>query len=359
MRHLEQFFASEHKRGRRMLELYELVQHAGNVLPRLYLLLAVGSVYIESKEAPAKDILKDLVEMCRGVQHPLKGLFLRNYLSQTCKDKLPDTGSDFEGAGGTVDDAINFILVNFCEMNKLWVRMQHQGPIKEKEKRERERLELRILVGTNLVRLGQLEGLTLDVYSSKVLPAVLEQVINCKDAIAQQYLIECVTHVFPLEYHVATLPMLLKHVDWLAAGAKKQTILMCIIDRLREHSPAEDEPEDESLFATISSHVAEMGSLGPAQSLSLHLALLRLALHAYPARLGYVDRTLRAAISLLSAAAEVSPDVAALAEELAIEPLEQYKSVLSALELEHLFPLVQARTVAVAVVVVAGVAGVE
>ena len=82
MRHLEQFFAGEHKRGRRMLELYELVQHAGNVLPRLYLLLAVGSVYIESKEAPAKDILKDLVEMCRGVQHPLKGLFLRNYLSQ-------------------------------------------------------------------------------------------------------------------------------------------------------------------------------------------------------------------------------------------------------------------------------------
>jgi vacuolar protein sorting-associated protein 35 len=32
----------EHKRGRRMLELYELVQHAGNVLPRLYLLLTVS-----------------------------------------------------------------------------------------------------------------------------------------------------------------------------------------------------------------------------------------------------------------------------------------------------------------------------
>ena len=49
---------------------------------RSYLLLTVGSVYIVSKEAPAKDILKDLVEMCRGVQHPMRGLFLRNYLSQ-------------------------------------------------------------------------------------------------------------------------------------------------------------------------------------------------------------------------------------------------------------------------------------
>ena len=51
---------------------------------------------------------------------------------------------------------------------------------------------------------------------------MITQVINCKDAIAQQYLMECVTHVFPLEYHVATLPVLLKHVDWLSAGANKQ-----------------------------------------------------------------------------------------------------------------------------------------
>ena len=66
-------------------------------------------------------------------------------------------------------------------------------------------------MGTNLLRLSGLEGVTLQVYEETVLPQVLEQVVNCKDAIAQQYLMECVTHVFPLEYHVATLPMLLKH----------------------------------------------------------------------------------------------------------------------------------------------------
>ena len=101
LHHFEAYIASEHKRGRRMLELYELVQHAGNVLPRLYLLLTVGAVYIVSKEAATKDILTDLVEMCRGVQHPMRGLFLRNYLAQASKSKLPDTGSEYEGAGGT------------------------------------------------------------------------------------------------------------------------------------------------------------------------------------------------------------------------------------------------------------------
>merc|ERR1719440_201697 len=116
---MEAFFEAEHKRGRRMLELYEQVQHAGNVLPRLYLLLTVGAVYIVSKEAAAKDILTDLVEMCRGVQHPMRGLFLRNYLAQASKSKLPDT--------------VTFILANFGEMNKLWVRLQHQGPVRERE----------------------------------------------------------------------------------------------------------------------------------------------------------------------------------------------------------------------------------
>lgn len=54
--------------------------------------------------------------------------------------------------------------MNFAEMNKLWVRMQHQGHSRDRERREREREELRILVGTNLVRLSQLESVTLDKY---------------------------------------------------------------------------------------------------------------------------------------------------------------------------------------------------
>jgi vacuolar protein sorting-associated protein 35 len=61
------------------------------------LLVTVGSAYIKLKEAPAKDVLKDLVEMCRGVQHPTRGLFLRTYLTETTKDKLPDKGSPYEG----------------------------------------------------------------------------------------------------------------------------------------------------------------------------------------------------------------------------------------------------------------------
>lgn len=42
----------------------------------------MGACFIRAKEANSKDILKDLVEMCKGVQHPTRGLFLRSYLCQ-------------------------------------------------------------------------------------------------------------------------------------------------------------------------------------------------------------------------------------------------------------------------------------
>ena len=50
-------------------------------------------------------------------------------------------------------------------------------------------------MGTNLVRLSQLEAMDSTLYQKKILPNVLEQVIRCRDAIAQEYLMECIIQV--------------------------------------------------------------------------------------------------------------------------------------------------------------------
>jgi len=57
MRVLEGYFKEEGRRGRRMIDLYESVQHATSLIPRLYLLITVGSVYIQTHEVGAKKIL--------------------------------------------------------------------------------------------------------------------------------------------------------------------------------------------------------------------------------------------------------------------------------------------------------------
>eukprot|EP00918_Siedleckia_nematoides_P060115 GHVU01131116.1.p1 GENE.GHVU01131116.1~~GHVU01131116.1.p1 ORF type:complete len:116 (-),score=12.84 GHVU01131116.1:217-564(-) len=115
-----------------------------------------------------------MTELCKGVQHPMRGLFLRYYLGQMCRDRLPDSGSIYEQeGGGPVQDAFDFLFTNFSEAARLWVRLQCQGPARDRTRWERERHDLRVLVGSNLVRISQLEGLSEDYYKDVVLSKLL------------------------------------------------------------------------------------------------------------------------------------------------------------------------------------------
>ena len=94
LRHLSNYLVEAHTSSKHHLaDLYELVQYAGNIIPRLYLMITVGSVYMAIPDAPVKEIMKDMMEMSRGVLHPIRGLFLRHYLSGQTRGCLP-IGSD-------------------------------------------------------------------------------------------------------------------------------------------------------------------------------------------------------------------------------------------------------------------------
>ncbi|ETW87758.1 hypothetical protein HETIRDRAFT_469988 [Heterobasidion irregulare TC 32-1] len=243
LRHLSNYLYDAHTQSRHHLaDLYELVQYAGNIVPRLYLMITVGSVYMSVPDAPVKEIMKDMMEMSRGVLHPIRGLFLRHYLSGQTRDHLP-IGLD-SGPTGNLEDSISFVLTNFIEMNKLWVRLQHQGHSRDREKREMERRELRILVGTNLVRLSQLDGVDLDLYQRTILPAVLEQVVQCKDVIAQEYLMEVVIQVFTDDFHLHTLGPFLSATAQLQPKVNIKQIVIALIDRLAAYAAREAENED-------------------------------------------------------------------------------------------------------------------
>ena len=157
----------------------------------------------------------------------------------------PQGVDDTDGRpGGNLQDSIGFILTNFIEMNKLWVRLQHQGHSRERERREIERRDLRILVGTNLVRLSQLEGVDLEMYRTTILPSILEQVVNCKDVIAQEYLMEVVIQVFTDDFHLHTLGPFLGACANLHPRVNIKNIVIALIDRLAAFAAREAENED-------------------------------------------------------------------------------------------------------------------
>ncbi|KAJ7067723.1 vacuolar protein sorting-associated protein 35 [Mycena belliarum] len=391
LRHLSNYLYDAHTQSRHHLaDLYELVQYAGNIIPRLYLMITVGAVYMSVPEAPVKEIMKDMMEMSRGVLHPIRGLFLRHYLSGQTRDHLP-VGVD-SGPAGNLQDSISFVLTNFIEMNKLWVRLQHQGHSRDREKREMERRELRILVGTNLVRLSQLDGVDLEMYQNTILPSILEQVVNCKDVIAQEYLMEVVIQVFTDEYHLYSLGPFLSATAQLHPKVNIKQIVIALIDRLAAYAAREAEneqtsrseatqpsteggvddpttadetstngpvdsvtsvrkfrgvPEDVQLFEVFWQQVVELIKARPDLSIqditALLVSLTNLSLSCYPDRLEYVDQVLGFAADKIKEYSESpdlhTPQTTANLAALLVAPINSYPSVLTLLSIANYAPL--------------------
>lgn len=168
MQIVENFFKEEIGRGRKVRDLYDAVQQAVYLIPRLYLMITAGSILIENEPKASQEIIFDLLGMIKGVQNPIRGLFVRYYLLKRLKDKVPDKDNIYLQEGGSMDDTFKFIIQNMDEMNRLWIRLGSDVMGNEKLLRDKERNELKILVGESINRLSSLDGLTLELYEKKL-----------------------------------------------------------------------------------------------------------------------------------------------------------------------------------------------
>lgn len=217
---------------RRIAELYEVLQYTSSIVPRLYLLFTIAPSFIKCGHAKANDVMRDLIEMARGVQHPTRALFLRHFLLHILKDVLPDTSSE----GGTIEDTLKFILENFKQMNVLWVRLEFSLDTKTAEDRKKQRSQLKQLVGHNIQRISALRGLEIEHYKAIVLPCLVEQIKACHETLAQYYIVEIITQVFPVEFHIETLDVLFGTLQHLEDDVNTLALVTNIIKRLQEFS---------------------------------------------------------------------------------------------------------------------------
>ncbi|KAJ3068708.1 Vacuolar protein sorting-associated protein 35, partial [Rhizoclosmatium hyalinum] len=307
---------------------------------------------------PVKELLKDMLDMALGVQHPVRGLFLRYYLTSMTRDFMPD--ADQDNFYGCRMDSIQFLLQNFVEMNKLWVRLQYMGHSREREQREMERRELKLLVGSNLLRLSQLEGLGSDVFANLILPSIMSEVVNCRDVMAQEYLMEVVIQVFPDDFHLHTLDMFLAATSQLSRDVNVKQTIMSLVNRFtsfarrarEEHAAKVKEatakgesllpatisgiPEGVMLFEIFWEQVTEHIAVRPEFQLhdviSLLSSLVELSTGCYPTRYNYVDQVLGYAkkrvlsVVLNKEPAMTAPETAASLLQLLLTTLSAYRS---------------------------------
>ncbi|KAL6944628.1 hypothetical protein ACO0RG_001367 [Hanseniaspora osmophila] len=264
---LQQYLVENHKTKHHLTDLYELVQYAGNIIPRLYLMITVGSAYLYIEDSPKLEICKDMIEMCNGVQQPVRGLFLRYYLSQRTKEFFENGVIFIDNKSEENIDKIfkiDFITTNFIEMNKLWVRLQYQGPLKEKDLRTKERKELQVLIGSNLVRLSSILELSdVDLYTENVLPRILEQVVQCRDIIAQEYLLEIILKIFPEEFQISGLTKILECSLKLTPKTSISKIIITLIERMILFKKRSADYTDSSVFNKIWSYLVTLDEERP------------------------------------------------------------------------------------------------
>ncbi|CAC9485543.1 vacuolar sorting-associated-like protein [Leishmania infantum JPCM5] len=322
------YLEDEHRAKRHTLEeMYERVQFCGYIVPRLYLLIAAGAVYIDAGDQPALEIARDLVEMCKGVQHPTRGLFLRHFLLTMMKGKLPgdpnrrvsDVGNESAGEaqeeyphkedGGTVTDTANLLVQNFKEMNWLWIRMEAGSytnrnggstnsvtacspttaalpatspppaasaaasswssdaatrpgspprSLRAARRTQQERRAMCVLVGMNVVRVAQLDGISRDVYASTILPQLLSIMVRYCEPLAQQYLFEVLIQVFPDEFHLFTIDKLFGAISRTVPGVEVSELFRSLMERLCKYAVAVQEgvtevssPEEEAKLRDV------------------------------------------------------------------------------------------------------------
>ena len=234
-------------------------------------------------------------------------------------------------------DAVEFVLQNFTEMNKLWVRMKHQGPVRERAKREKERKELRDLIGKNLVILSSMEEIDEKMYGEIVLPRVLEQVVNCKDELAQNYLMDCVIQVFPDEFHIRNLETFLESCGRLCPGANVSAILCGLIRRLSYF--VDNSPESASLFEEVGAFKTLLDPIGrissaldPPSVASIYSAVLDFAVGQKNETLDRVDVVLANCAKALGNTGSLNSATSRTLKGILTKPLDTY-SIIELLDL--------------------------
>ena len=232
MLYVENYFKDEIRRGRKIKDLYDSVQQAQTLLPRIYLLITVGSIYMENNKNSCRKIIFDLLSLVKGIQDPIRGLFTRYYLLKMIKEKLPDKNNEYEGINGKFEDSLKFILQNLEEMNNLWIRLKNNKNEELNIKLENERDELKSLIGENITRLSSLNGLNEEIYENQVLPNLISIILSNKDKLSQEYIMGCLIYAFPDEFNMKCMNKILDTFYKMNKEVDKINLFINLMDKL-------------------------------------------------------------------------------------------------------------------------------
>ena len=208
-----------------LVYLYNSAYQCKHVLPRLYLLITIGSALIQTQPQHNAAVIRELFISVKSVNHPIRGLFIRSCLITFTKNLLPDTNSPHENGLIKYEDTLVYLMSTIEDMVKLWSEISDN---------KNERKETQHVIVEAFNELGSLRGTNGAVFEKEIVPKIVQMILNKEDASCTELLMDCLVSSFREECVVKGTNAIVKMGMKVKNTIKVQTILIKLFDRLEK-----------------------------------------------------------------------------------------------------------------------------
>lgn len=237
---IEYYIREETLRGIKIKYIYESVQQSQFLIPRLYLMIITGSIYLELYPKNYREILYDLINMVKCEQKPLRAFWLRFFLFKYTKDKLPIKNGDYINNKDYFFDyfkvSMNFLMENLHYMNHYILRVKKEISIDNEILSEKDRENMILSQQEVIEEISNIKYLTKNYFENKILPKLIEIICDSEDDwYIQKILLESIIKNFKIDlyYESQGIYIILYSISKLMSN--KQMDVVTIIINLLNH----------------------------------------------------------------------------------------------------------------------------
>ena len=187
--------------------IYDTVQQSQYLLPRLYLMIIAGGIYLEIYPKNYREILYDLINIVKCEQKPLRAFWLRYFMFKYIKDKLPVKNGDYIYNNCYYYDyfkiSINFLMENLEYMNHYLLRVRKEIFLDDELLPDDERENMLFSQQEVIEEISNMKNLTKNYFENKILPKFIEMIIVDaeNDWYIQKMFIESIVKFFKIDLY--------------------------------------------------------------------------------------------------------------------------------------------------------------
>ena len=203
---IEYYIREKTLRGIKIKYIYDSVQQSQFLIPRLYLMIISGSIYLEQSPLKYREILYDLINIVKCEQNPLRAFWLRYFLYKYIKDKLPIKNGEYMNNNDYYFDymkiSINFLMENLIYMNHYILRIRKELFIDNEILKQKERENMIICMQEIIEEISNIKGLTKNIFENNILPKFIEMIFDSEnDWYIQQIIIDSIIKYFNIDLY--------------------------------------------------------------------------------------------------------------------------------------------------------------